>query len=136
MAHFAEVSPEGRVLNTIVVANEILQQDGEEVEQLGIDFINSLGVHESEGSVWVQTSYNNNFRNVFGAMGAIYDSELDNFSAPQPYPSWRLNNYFVWEAPTPRPEDHNAETGPYYVWDEDNANWSAEYPPTGGEGAD
>ena len=136
MAHFAEVSPEGRVLNTIVVANEILQQDGEEVEQLGIDFINSLGVHESEGSVWVQTSYNNNFRNVFGAMGAIYDSELDKFSEPQPYPSWTLNNDFVWEAQTPRPEDHNAETGPYYVWDEDNANWSAEYPPTGGEGAD
>ena len=65
-----------------------------------------------------------------------FDSELDKFSEPQPYPSWTLNNDFVWEAPTPRPEDHNAETGPYYVWDEDNASWSAEYPPTGGEGAD
>ena len=118
MAHFAEVSPEGHVLNTIVVANEILQEDGKEVEQLGIDFINSLGVPQSEGSVWVQTSYNHNFRNVYACKGAIYDPELNKFSEPQPYPSWTLDEDFIWQPPTPMPDDDKL-----YVWNEETQVW-------------
>jgi hypothetical protein len=36
---------------------------------------------------------------------------------PQPYPSWVLNNNFIWQPPVPRPEE-----GLWY-WNEDTQSW-------------
>lgn len=43
----------------------------------------------------------------------------DVFTAPQPYPSWILENN-KWVAPVAMPED-----GKYYRWDESIQNWKS-----------
>ena len=114
MAHFAEINEENIVTQVIVVHNNELLVDGEESETKGIDFCESLFGHRN----WVQTSYNGNIRYNFAGAGFNWDSENDAFYAPQPYPSWSLNDDYIWEAPIPYPEDENT-----YSWDEDNQEW-------------
>lgn len=48
------------------------------------------------------------------------DSNYDgvNFIAPQPYPSWVLNENKKWEAPVTKPSDNKN-----YVWFELNRQW-------------
>ena len=50
--------------------------------------------------------------------GYTYDADADAFYAPQPYPSWSLDEHFTWQPPTPRPDDGNP-----YEWDEDTTSW-------------
>lgn len=49
-----------------------------------------------------------------GGIGWNFDGE--NFIAPQPYPSWTLDENNDWQPPTPKPD------GKYY-WDEDTQTW-------------
>lgn len=71
MAHFAKVDDNNIVTEVIVVANEI--------EDRGEEFLSQdLGL----GGRWVQTSYNNNFRGIFAAIGYWYDEANDVFVAP------------------------------------------------------
>lgn len=114
MAHFAEISDDGTVLNVIVVNNEVLlDDDGVEQEQLGKDFCQGLF-----GGTWVQTSYNNNFRKRYASIGGKYDSVNDVFLLPQPYSSWTLNSDYEWQAPVSYPDDGNI-----YIWSEENNTW-------------
>ena len=114
MAHFAEISDDGTVLNVIVVSNEVLlDDDGVEQEQLGKDFCQSLF-----GGTWVQPSYNNNFRKRYASIGGKYDSVNDVFLFPQPYSSWTLNTDYEWQAPVSYPDDGNI-----YMWSEENNTW-------------
>lgn len=70
MAHFARIE-DSIVREVIVVNNEvILDSDGVEQEQLGIDFCKSLFGQDTE---WVQTSYNANFRGKYAGAGDIWD---------------------------------------------------------------
>jgi hypothetical protein len=117
MAHFAEINENNIVTNVIVVHNNELLDNGEESEIKGIDFCESLFGHRN----WVQTSFNNNFRNVFAGIGMYWDSENDAFYAPQPYASWSLDENFVWQPPVPYPDDASDEK--IYEWDEDNLTW-------------
>ena len=39
------------------------------------------------------------------------------FYAPQPYPSWLLDQNGDWQPPTPRPTDG------FWYWDEENLMW-------------
>jgi hypothetical protein len=118
MAHFAELDNNNKVIRVIVVNNAVLlnnQDNGDEA--LGADFCNSL-----LGGRWVQTSYNSSFRKNFAGTGYIYDSELDAFIAPQPYPSWILEeSTCAWTSPTPYPND-----GLKYVWNEETTSWEVE----------
>ena len=92
MAHFAKIE------NNIVTEVLVVHND---LEYRGADFLaNDLGF----GGTWVQTSYNNNFRKKYAGIGYTYDAVNDVFIAPQPYPSWSLDENFDWQAPTPRPE--------------------------------
>ena len=53
-------------------------------------------------------------------MGHTYDAIRDAFYAPQPYPSWTLDDDTCqWNAPTAMPDDD----GKFYHWDEDNTEW-------------
>ncbi len=65
-----------------------------------------------------RTSYNNNIRKQYAGIGFTYDAVNDIFIAPQPYPSWSLDDNFDWQAPTPMPTD-----GGMYKWVEDDLNW-------------
>lgn len=118
MAHFCEIDQTHTVLRTIVISNaDIVDENGVEQEQLGIDLCNTIA---GQG-VWVQTSYNNNFRKMFATPGMKYAPEAEVFYNPVgPYPSWVLDANYDWQAPTPKPDDGNA-----YYWDEDSLTWVA-----------
>ena len=101
MSHFAEINNDG-VVQRVIVAEQ--------------DFINSGAVGDS--FLWVQTSYNNNFRKQFAGIGFTYDKAKDKFIAPQPYPSLALDSNDDWQAPVAIPDD-----GKLYDWDEDSKAW-------------
>lgn len=84
---------------------------------------------------WVQTSYNTKgnvhygpdgqpdggiaLRGNYAGVGYTYDIVKDVFYAPQPFPSWVLNeSTWLWEAPVPMPTD-----GKMYRWDEPTLSW-------------
>ena len=78
MAHFAEIDESNKVLRVIVVSNnDIIDQDGNESEQLGKDLCSRL-----LGGNWMQTSYNGNFRGIYAGIGYTYDIDNDVFVAP------------------------------------------------------
>lgn len=106
MAHFAEIDENNIVKQVLVVDNSL--------EHRGADFLaNDLGL----GGTWIQTSYNHNIRKQFAGIGYTYDPVNDVFIAPQPYPSWSLDDNFDWQSPTPRPEEG------FWRWDEDTLTW-------------
>ena len=83
MAHFAKLE-NNVVTQVIVVANQdILDEQGQENEQKGIDFCSNL-----LGGTWKQTSYNGNIRKNYAGVGYTYDEGRDAFIAPKPYNSW------------------------------------------------
>lgn len=70
MAHFAKVTEAGIVEQVIVVRNEdILDENGQESETVGQQFIASIGL---DGR-WLQTSYSNSFRGKFAGIGDVWD---------------------------------------------------------------
>jgi hypothetical protein len=111
MSHYAKVV-DGKVTQVIVAEAEFFTH-----------FVDT-----SPGQ-WIQTSYNT-YRNQhpegkplrgnYAGIGYVYDSTNDVFYAPQPYPSWTLNNTtWTWESPVAMPTD-----GKLYNWDEATKNWS------------
>ena len=115
MAHFAELDENNVVKQVIVVHNnELLDDEGQENEAKGVEFCSSLFGHTN----WVQTSYNDSVRKQFAGVGFTYDDVNDIFVAPQPYPSWSLDDNSDWQATTPMPEDDNK-----YSWNEDTQSW-------------
>jgi|TARA_R100000455_G_C6266115_1_gene121380 hypothetical protein len=117
MAHFAKLGKGNVVLSVHVVNNEVITDDnGQEQEQLGANFLNNL---YKTRDIWKQTSYNKNFRKNYAGIGFIYDQTKDAFIPPKPYPSWILNEDICrWEPPTPYPEDDNN-----YKWNEATQQW-------------
>lgn len=115
MAHFAELDSDSKVLRVIVVHNnELLDESGKESEAKGIAFCASLF-----GGTWIQTSYNANFRKNYAGTGFTYDAQRDAFIAPQPFPSWTLDEATCsWKPPVPRPAD-----GKPYRWNEASLSW-------------
>ena len=97
MAHYAKV--EDGVVTQVIVA------DSKEWCQANL------------GGEWIQTSYNNNFRKQYAGIGYTYDAINDVFIAPQPYPSWALDNDFNWQPPKPMPTE-----GIWY-WNETEQAW-------------
>ena len=117
MAHFAEINEENIVTQVIVVHNNELLVDGEESETKGIDFCESIYGHRN----WVQTSYNGNIRYNFAGAGFTWDIENDAFYAPQPYPSWSLNENYHWTPPVDYPS--RGVVNEKYTWNEENQEW-------------
>ena len=125
MSHFAKVVD--NIVTQVIVAEQ--------------DFIDTL----PDSDTWIQTSYNTKggkhydpntgeedggvaFRKNYAGVGHKYDSTRDAFYAPQPYPSWILNEDTCWwDAPVPHPNkdatEENPGDGKDYVWDEDIVNW-------------
>jgi hypothetical protein len=80
------------------------------------------------GGTWIQTSYN-----TYGGVHTLGGTPLNKnyagigytwdgtgFAAPQPYPSWQLDeDTYLWQAPTPMP----VEEGKRYTWDEESLSW-------------
>jgi hypothetical protein len=108
MSHFAKV--ENGIVTQVIVAEQ--------------DVIDS-GIF---GHGWVQTSYNTKggqhpegrpLRKNYAGIGFTYDDEKDAFIAPQPYPSWLLDEETcLWNSPVPYPSDDKL-----YSWDETTTSW-------------
>ena len=117
MAHFAKIGTGSIVEKVIVINNAVItDNDGNEQEQLGVDFINNLyGTRD----VWKQTSYNGTIRKNYAGIGYTYDQTRDAFIPPKPYNSWVLNETTcLWEAPITYPDD-----GQDYNWNEETQQW-------------
>jgi hypothetical protein len=115
MAHFAKLD-ENNVVVFVTVGRQ--EDDGLEDE-----------LSARTGDVYKQTSYNTwggvhalggtPLRKNYAGIGYIYDGARDAFIAPQPFPSWVLDeDSCLWEAPVPYPTD-----GADYVWDESAVAW-------------
>jgi len=110
MSHFAKVT-DGKVTQVIVAEKEFFDT-----------FV------DSSPGTWLQTSYNTHgnqhpegrpLRGNYAGIGYNYDATNDVFYAPQPYPSWILNNTtWLWEAPVAMPTDNKM-----YKWNESITNW-------------
>ena len=119
MAHFALIN-QNIVIAVIVVDNEILISNGVEVEQLGIDLIDSLNIKSIYDYDTIrQTSYNGNFRNKYASIGDTWNETNNVFISPKPFASWTLNNNFKWQAPISYPSSGN------YTWNELDLEWVA-----------
>lgn len=103
MAHFAHIDENNLVTQVIVIGNEITDPEdtGTDNEQLGKDFISdTLGL----AGTWIQTSYNNSFRDKFAAIGDTWDADAEQFISPKPYASFVWNNTTkVWDPPLAYP---------------------------------
>jgi hypothetical protein len=111
------------VLQVIVVNNEELMDGTDESEVKGIAFCQEL---LGSDTIWRQTSYNNNFRTRYAAVGGVYDPIKDVFISPKFFPSWVLNEETTeWEAPVPYPDDGN-----FYTWNESTLSWDIVLLPT------
>ena len=117
MAHFAKIDFNNKVTQVNVVNNEVIvDKNGDEVEQKGIDFLEELTGYPN----WVQCSYNKNFRGNYPSKGYIWDSANNMFFPPQPYPSWTKNLETArWEAPIAKPIEDMSDS----KWNEENQTW-------------
>lgn len=114
MAHFAKLE-NNIITQVIVVSNQdILDENGQESEQKGIDFCSNL-----LGGTWKQTSYNGKIRKNYAGVGYTYDEGRDAFIAPKPFASWVLDETIAqWKAPVDMPTDDKK-----YTWNEDTTSW-------------
>jgi len=101
MSHFAKINS-SNIVTEVIVAER--------------DFINSGKVGDE--FLWIQTSYNNNFRKKFAKVGDTYDKVKDKFIVPQPFSSWTLNVNDDWEAPVSFNSDYE-----FCKWDEETTTW-------------
>ena len=111
MAHYAKVS-NGLVTQVIVAEPEFFDTfvDSSPGEWIKTSYNTSGGVH-SDGGVALRKNY--------AGVGYTYDTARDAFIAPQPYPSWILNeDTCLWDSPIAYPTD-----GLKHDWDEDTTSW-------------
>jgi hypothetical protein len=109
MAHYAFLDENNIVTEVITGIDETELIEGLDTETWYGEF---------RGQICKRTSYNNNIRKQYAGIGYAYDENADLFISPQPYPSWRLDNNYDWQAPVPYPTD-----GFSYKWNEANLSW-------------
>ena len=111
MAHYAKVV-DGKVINVIRAEAEFFD----------------IFIDDTPGK-WIQTSYNTfagkhrlegtPLRKNFASVGSTYDATRDAFYAPQPYPSWTLDeSTCTWKPPVERPD-----TSGMHTWNETDQQW-------------
>jgi hypothetical protein len=128
MAHFAELTVDAVVLRVVALDNSVMENEqGQRVEQLGIDFLQSL---YGNNTIWKQTSYNTlagihydpntdipsedqslAFRKNYAGIDWTYDSTRNAFINPKPVvpPEDEQYVYFdefacLWYYAPPQPE--------------------------------
>ena len=109
MAHYAFLDENNVVTEVITGIDETEIIEGLDPETWYGNF---------RGQVCKRTSYNGNIRAHYAGVGFSYDAVADVFIAPQPYPSWSLDENYNWQPPTPRPE------GISWYWNESQQAWS------------
>lgn len=124
MSHFAKIDENNKVIQVIVIEQDVINKGS---------FGNS--------SLWIQTSFNTHggkhyssngleddgtpLRYNYACAGDTYDAVRNAFIKPKPYPSWIINETTcLWEAPKPCPDvSDNIEEAGYWWWIEENQEW-------------
>ena len=101
MVHFAEIDPTTNIVKRIIVC------DSKE------------WCEKTFGGTWIRTYYRTEGTN-FAGIGWTYHPDRDNFSSPQPYPSWTLDDQCNWQPPVARPEGEGL-----YTWNEETQSWES-----------
>ncbi len=109
MAHYAFLDQNNTVTEVIVGVDETELIEGLDTETWYGNFRNQA---------CKRTSYNNSMRKQYAGVGYSYNVEADVFVAPQPFPSWSLDENFDWQPPAPRPTE-----GSPYGWNEETLAW-------------
>ena len=119
MAHYAFLDENNIVTEVIVGAEEGFE--GKNWEQVYGSFKKQICKRTSYNTY--EGSHQNGgtpFRKNYAQIGGTYDVKADAFYAPQPFPSWILNqDTFIWEAPVNDPGDKNNK----YSWNEETLSW-------------
>lgn len=121
MAHFAQLDENNVVLQVLVVSNDDCNNlPFPESEPVGVAFLQSL----FPGTIWAQTSYNNNFRVRYTSVdGQFYPNctatPYGGFGNQKPYDNWVFDEALcLWIPPVPYPND-----GKNYYWDQSTNSW-------------
>lgn len=124
MAHYALINSDNIVVTVITGVDENIIQTDLDGTQVGgsseawEDFYGSRPWFE--GLYCKRTSYNNNIRKNYAAVGYTYNIDKDAFIPPKPFNSWILNEETcLWESPVPKPDE-----GWDWAWDEENGLWT------------
>ena len=99
MPHFAEINTQTKEVLRVIRAKSRLWCE-----------------YELDGT-WIRTYYDTEGKNYAG-IGCTYHPDSDNFSPPQPYPSWTLDDTCTWQPPIPYPSDDKS-----YKWNEETQSW-------------
>ena len=97
MPSFAEINPQTKEVLRVIRAKSKLWCE-----------------YELDGT-WVRTYYDTEGKNYAG-IGYTYHPDKDNFSTPQPFPSWTLDDSCHWQPPITKPEGS-------YTWNEETQSW-------------
>src|SRR6056300_1367746 len=95
MPHFAEINTQTNEVLRVIIAKSKLWCE-----------------YEVDGT-WFRTYYDTEGKNYAG-IGFTYHPDKDNFSSPQPYPSWTLDDNCNWQPPVTKPEGEGL-----YIWNEE-----------------
>ena len=118
MAHYA-------FLNDNNIVTEVIPgRDEDDIEELPEGFDSWEEVYaDYRGQTCKRTSYNTvgnshtlggtPFRGNYAGKSYIYDEDNDVFYPQKPYPSWTLDENWIWQAPIDYPDD-----GEPYLWNE------------------
>ena len=123
MAHYAFLD-ENNIVTHIIYGKEE-NEDGIDWEKHYENFIGQVckrtsyntrgGVHYDPETKEPSTDQSKAYRKNYAGIGFTYDSVIDGFIPPKPFPSWILNTTTcLWEPPISYPTD-----GGLYVWDEE-----------------
>jgi hypothetical protein len=108
MAHYAFLNEKNVVTEVITGIDEDELIEGKKPEIWYAAFRNQP---------CIRTSYNGNIRKKFAAIGDTYDSILDAFISPKPFPSWVLSAELKeWVPPIEKPEGD-------FFWHEELQSW-------------
>ena len=126
MGHFAKVVG-GKVTKVIVAEASFFDNfvDSSPGSWIQTSYNTRGGIHYEANSNNVSEDQSKALRGNYAGIGYTYDSTLDAFYSPQPFPSWNLDTgSYLWEAPVAYPTGD--ATGSYsgsYEWNEDTTNW-------------
>lgn len=131
MAAYAQLGLDNVVLSVIYMDTiQCMTRGGIEKEEIGLEHLQKHhghltwkkcsyntrgGVHYDPETKEPSTDQSKSYRKNYAGIGFTYDSVIDGFIPPKPFPSWILNTTTcLWEPPISYPTD-----GGLYIWNED-----------------
>tara|TARA_R100001086_G_C11734279_1_gene230604 strand:+ start:52 stop:504 length:453 start_codon:yes stop_codon:yes gene_type:complete len=124
--YFAKLNESNIVVQTIVVADDIPTANGPLSDNPchvdGETYCQNLYKHTN---TWKQYFRDGSHRVRGGGIGYTYNESKDAFIAPQPFPSWSLDNDTTeWVPPVACPQEHKDSNEYVVSWDETNQRWT------------